>query len=369
MLSCPSAVLFLFAVLMALREATVRKLEADDTHAFIALQDLFVQEHHELTKGIYEEVTLRDWQLSLLCPEHVMDKPNGRIEHVESMVKQEHECFQNLHIFVATLGTSNGHAAPFVGYIMYQVHRGCGNKKKRALDESPWPYVQVKQIFVCPEYRHRGFGKRLFETMIEALDEQQREDLQLSVLDLNTTATTWYRSQGFVVSGLTWEFLGKRKDFHVVVYQSMHRLLGLPAESLKQKTGNIFRFEVIGEVISIEYPDGSGTFDVRIVGWLERDGVHCVDSRGLSDSDVPRFTDLVDLTAYFRDGHVRFQRNLSLVMRDVEMTKHYVRQDKARIKKDLLQSRQDEQDASDEEVDNEDRQRRRRKHDGVFLSL
>ncbi|CAE8624488.1 unnamed protein product, partial [Polarella glacialis] len=63
-------------------------LEVDDARALLELQDLFALEHLELTRAIYPQVTLRDWQLCLLCPLHILEKPNGRIEHVQSMVRK-----------------------------------------------------------------------------------------------------------------------------------------------------------------------------------------------------------------------------------------------------------------------------------------
>mmetsp|Transcript_98374 Transcript_98374/g.175152 ORF Transcript_98374/g.175152 Transcript_98374/m.175152 type:complete len:352 (+) Transcript_98374:167-1222(+) len=335
----------------------VRNLSLTDTESFIKLQDLFVHEHLELTQQVYQEVTLRDWQLSLLCPEHVLDEPRGRTEHAESMAKREHESFRNLTILIGHFASRSHQAPEQVGYIMYQVHKGCGRKKKRSPEESPWPFVEVKQLYVCPAYRQCGCGTMLFERMMQALDSQQQADLRLSVLDLNVTATRWYRTRGFVVCGLTPEFLGRKEDSQVIAYQVMQRLSGAPAEEVAQKgPALLFKHEIMGEVINMTYPDTSGSFDVRIVGWLERQRLHVVHSGDLSRWEGEIFEDQIDLNALFRDGHVTFRRNLSLVMRDVEITKQLSRQAKADDSKEQTRSKQDD---VVEDLDKEARSRRR----------
>jgi len=341
-------------------DVQVRSLTLSDTETFIKLQDLFVHEHLELTQAVYPEVTLRDWQLSLLCPENILDAPRGRAEHAESMAKREHESFRNLTILIGSFATHGGPPEP-VGYIMYQVHKGCGRKRKRLPEESPWPFVQVKQIFVCPAFRQRGYGARLFEHMMQFLDDEQQADLRLSVLDLNVSAIQWYRARGFVVSGLTPEFLGRKDDFLVIAYQVMQRLSGTPAEDAAQKgPATLFKREVINQVISVPYLDSSVSFDVRIVGWLERSRLHVVNSRDLSTWEGKTFEEKIDLNAMFRDGQVAFRRNLSLVMRDVEMVAQNLREEKAYTRK-LAKTKEDD---PAEDLD-EDAKHRRRLHASV----
>merc|ERR1711860_175202 len=88
------------------------------------------------------------------------------------------------------------------------------------------PWVLVKQIFVTHAVRKLGCGKLLFTSMLKALQGKEHEDIRLSVLDLNTTATQWYRSQGFIVINMSQELIGMRDDANVIVYQEMRRLEG-----------------------------------------------------------------------------------------------------------------------------------------------
>ncbi|CAE7241353.1 unnamed protein product [Symbiodinium pilosum] len=189
-------------------EEEVRRIDLEDVEVFIALQDAFVHEHHSLSREVYKEVTLLDWQHSLVCPRDVLEKPGGRREQLVSIVKQEHSCYRHLYILLVR------GAGREVGYIMYQVHKG---KRKDAI---PSAYVEVKQIFVEPDMRKRGFGKLLVDGMMQALEGQDIRSIRLSVLDLNDAATKWYRAQGFVMTGLVWEYIGPADHSLLVAYQA-----------------------------------------------------------------------------------------------------------------------------------------------------
>jgi len=212
-------------------EFVVSRLELIDVGEFIGLQDLFVNEHLAFTRHVYEKVTLRDWQLSLLCPAHILDESGGRERHVKHMIKRDEDCFQGLTILKAISRPSGG-APTMVGYIIFQVREQDRRKRRRKTKAgagssgSSEPWVLVKQIFVRHAVRHRGCGKLLFTSMLKALEGKEQEDIRLSVLDLNTTATQWYRSQGFMVVNLSQELIGLRDDANVIVYQEMRRLEG-----------------------------------------------------------------------------------------------------------------------------------------------
>lgn len=297
----------------------VRRIDLEDVEVFMSLQDGFVLEHHSMTSMVYEEVSLLDWQHSLVCPREILEKPGGRRQQVVSIVKQEHRYYRDLYILLAR---EDGHEA---GYVMYQVHKG---KRKDAVASA---YVEVKQIFVEPELRKRGLGKLLLDGMMQAVKGQQCHNIRLSVIDLNEAATRWYRVQGFVMIGLVWEYVGPADNSHLVAYQVMQKYSAAPEQPVADRA-TFFRSEIIGEVVTITYPDGSGPFDVTIRGWIESDELHMVDSRSLSAWKGSSFTDLFDFNLALRDGRATFHRKLSLLLRDVEMTKAVVRQAKEREK-------------------------------------
>jgi len=306
----------------------VGMLEATDVKEFLELQDLFAEEHLALTRGVYEKVGLRDWQLCLLCPAHILEADGGREAHIAAMVRREEECFQRLSILKAT-GQVNGGPVTTAGYIMYQTHEGEGPAKRRkrprggnsssSPPEPPsGPFVQVKQFFVRKPLRGLGCGRLLFSSMLKAVPSAQSQDIRLSVVDLNTPATKWYRREGFVVVNLSRELIGQRDEANVIVYQEMRRVKGIPQNQLAVPL--LFRREVMYEVIRITYPDNSGAFDVKVVGYNEKERWHFIDSRGLSLWEGESFTDTVNLNEFFRDGHVQFKRPLSLVQRDAYLT-------------------------------------------------
>merc|ERR1712007_277998 len=147
--------------------------------------------------------------------------------------------------------------------------------------------------------------------------------------DLNVAATQWYRFHGFVVVNLFREFVGQRDDANIVIYQEMRRFSGSKQGEL-MAVPSLFKSEVIHQVITIDYPDKSGTFEVRIVGFDEKNRFHYVDSRGLSLWEGESFTDVVNLNELYRDGYVRFKTDLSLVHHDLELSKREMRKAEAR---------------------------------------
>lgn len=315
----------------------VRSLELSDIDEFIGLQDKFAQDHLEFTQPIYSKVSFRDWQLSLLCPAHILEESGGRERHVASMVKRDDECFHGLHILKAlTKPAGSGEQGALAGYIMFQVHeekrikrKGPGRRRANARGATTvGPWSQVKQIFVRCDMRKRGCGKLLLTSMYRALGPREQQDVRLCVLDLNAAATQWYRSCGFVVTGLSLDRVGEREDYHVIVYQEMS-LRKDADETVPMSIPTLFRGEVIREVIRIDYPDQSGVFDVRIVGYDEKERWHYVDSRGLSLWDGECYTDVVNLNEFYVQGHVSFKRHLSLIHRDVELSKREARRAKA----------------------------------------
>ncbi|CAK0845323.1 unnamed protein product [Prorocentrum cordatum] len=330
-------------------EFSISSLEVGDIEEFIALQDLFAGEHLALSQEIYSEVTFRDWQLSLLCPESILSREGGRVRHVRSMVNHDEECFRTLSILKASAKEASG-ATRLVGYIMFQVHDESGRTPRRGgrhkrRDAGPFrPWVQVKQIFVLKHLRRYGCGSQLLAAMLEALGR-----IRLSVLDLNAPAALWYRSKGFLVVGVCRELLGQKEEANVIVYQDMQRLDGSrKLEPLAVPL--LFRDEVVHEVVHIDYPDDGGSFDLRVVGFNERDKWHYVDSRGLSMWQGDCFVDEVDLNEYYRDGRVQFKRPLSLVWREGELRRRRERRARADERQAEMEERERKRGALDGRV-------------------
>merc|ERR1711920_531699 len=130
----------------------IKELEVSDSQEFMRLQDMFADEHKGFTRNVYAHLTLRDWQLNLLCPAHILDMERGRESHVKSLAKKDEACYQNLFILKAVT-RENGSPPCMVGFIMFQVH------------------VEVKQLYVRREARNYGCGKHLFDSMVAMIPE------------------------------------------------------------------------------------------------------------------------------------------------------------------------------------------------------
>ncbi|CAK8989627.1 unnamed protein product [Durusdinium trenchii] len=181
--------------------------------------------------------------------------------------------------------------------------------RKISLEDVP-AFMKLQDEFVL---EHHALTQKLYD---KATLTQKRTT---PVSDPADPLKPGYRSRGFVLTGVVWEYLGHQEDAHLVAYKVMQRLT--KSESVKSDKAILFRSEVIGEVVGIQYPDGSGPFDVTIRGWIESEQLHMVDSKSLSTWNGERFTDLIDFNEAFTSGRAAFHRKLSLVMRDVEMTK------------------------------------------------
>jgi len=369
-----------------LPDILVRRVEGDtDADRFVELQDQFAVGHRELAKGVYENVCLRDWQLCLCCPREILDMPRGRQGQFAQMSAGE-DPYGNLTILKALTRPEDGEAeGKMIGYIMYSVHDasaprssshhhhqeangakpGPGRRRKRgrpqALEaaEAGQPWAQVKQLFVDEEYRRHGTGKLLMNSMLEAVESEKIHDIRLQVLDLNTKAMEWYRSLGFVIVEFAREFLGERDEANIIVYQEMWwrgiagTRLGVPpaADVVPPTMGwnmllpPLFRAEVIHEVITIDYPENAGIFDVRITGYDEESRFHKVASSGLSLWDGDEFDDEIDLNTFYRAGFVKFQRNLCTIHRDRTVKKRSVRKAKAEQRAGVLRAKLDQEKA------------------------
>eukprot|EP00747_Dinoflagellata_sp_TGD_P204830 gnl/TRDRNA2_/TRDRNA2_78536_c1_seq2.p1 gnl/TRDRNA2_/TRDRNA2_78536_c1~~gnl/TRDRNA2_/TRDRNA2_78536_c1_seq2.p1 ORF type:complete len:267 (-),score=56.34 gnl/TRDRNA2_/TRDRNA2_78536_c1_seq2:93-851(-) len=243
------------------------------------------------------------------------------------MVKREGQCFKGLTILKAT-SQRNGCAPTLVGYMMFQTgeEKTCKRGRKRCRHRH---WVQVKQLFVQRRFRSMGAGRLLLAEMMKKLSNEERDDIRLSVLELNKAAVQWYRAQGFLIMGVSRELIGCREDANVLVYQEMHRIGGERLEELEGTIPTIFKTEIINEVLTIRYPDGSGDYVVKVTDYHEQARLHHVDSAGYSLWDDDSFVDTVDINEFHRDGHITFHRHLSYIFREVELEKRAVRRAKA----------------------------------------
>lgn len=349
-------------------EFEVKGLEVEDAEALLHLQDAFAEEHRQLVAPFYPRLSLRDWQLNLCCPARVLDEPGSRLRHMQSLVSGDMACYKALHVLRATTRASAKGPARMVGYVMYEVHNEGTTPARRKAEDETW--LDVKQIYVAEGYRHRCCGSLLFGKMLEQVSAKVRMDVRLSVIDLNVRAIAWYRSMGFLVDDLRKEALGAKDEANMVVFVYMQRRTVFQRDIRQRPTlapleggsPHLFKAEIVGERVVVDYPDRSGQFEMTIVNFDPKNQWHELDSKGLSLWDGEEFTDWVDVNAFFRDGHVRFHRHLSLLYHHIEVAKRAERKRKAQSKAqrsaEIRQQREQEAMALDKST----RAARKRRH-------
>ena len=71
----------------------------------------------------------------------------------------------------------------------------------KARDDKYFGYGEIVSIYVLPEYFHRGYGKFLFNRMIEKLQSMGLNKICLWVLEENLNAIQFYNKFGFMPNG------------------------------------------------------------------------------------------------------------------------------------------------------------------------
>jgi diamine N-acetyltransferase len=59
----------------------------------------------------------------------------------------------------------------------------------------------IEKVSVLPEYRHRGYGKRMMGFAADKIKENGGERISIALIDSNTRLKNWYRIQGFKETG------------------------------------------------------------------------------------------------------------------------------------------------------------------------
>merc|ERR1712217_545582 len=149
--------------------------------------------------------------------------------------------------------------------------------------------------------------------------------------------------------------LGQKSQENVAVYEEMHRCVSGCSLCAEGVVNHMFGAEVVGEVITIRYPDESGIFAVKIIRYYERRQLHMVDSHGLSLREEDEFNDLINLNEFYRDGHITFYRHLCQIYREVALKNRQDRKEKREAK--AQQERQERQTELDAESGGERKRR------------
>ena len=87
-----------------------------------------------------------------------------------------------------------------------------------ARDERFKDYGEIVSIYLLPEYMGKGYGKQLFQAVMDQLLGQGYKKLYLWVLEENERAIRFYKSFGFKASGIYLEDHIDGKDLREIQY-------------------------------------------------------------------------------------------------------------------------------------------------------
>jgi len=308
----------------------IAPLKVAELGAYIGLQNMFIEEHYELTREMYPTVTLDDWY-RMFVPQATLA---AREEHTAAMISGDHPSYRGL-----TMLRVRAASGALAGYIMYEkvgVLSQPKGKRKRA-DAVAVPardagdcFTLIRQFFVQRELRGLGHGRALLHAMLQALGSSEHgRDVRLSVSELNSIRP-WYRRLGFRTQSLTTTFVGCREEGNLIVFEDMRWFRGT-TQPETQDAPQLFNSNVLDEVLTVTYPDGSGTYRLRVMGYNRERNWHSCDSSNLSTWLGGSFTDLLDLNEYYMNGHAVFDRPLCLAFREQHFARRKKREETRRV--------------------------------------
>ena len=93
-------------------------------------------------------------------------------------------------------------SGPSAGFLAFDGDRGCGMVFSFAEELDP-QRAQVVSMWVAPEVRREGVGRRLIETVVEWARGRRMRDVKLMVTSVNHGAIAFYECLGFRMTGKT----------------------------------------------------------------------------------------------------------------------------------------------------------------------
>lgn len=75
-----------------------------------------------------------------------------------------------------------------------------------AIEHAGEQIYYMEKLAVLPEYRHRGYGKKLADFVYSYVKDKKGERIAIGIIDKNRLLKEWYKKQGYVEKG--------KKEFH-----------------------------------------------------------------------------------------------------------------------------------------------------------
>jgi len=70
-----------------------------------------------------------------------------------------------------------------------------------AMEKADGGVYYLDKLSVLPEYRHRGYGAKLMESMVSYVRKRGGQKISLGMIDESTVLKNWYKRLGFMEAG------------------------------------------------------------------------------------------------------------------------------------------------------------------------
>ena len=71
-----------------------------------------------------------------------------------------------------------------------------------AVEKASDTLYYMEKLAVLPEYRHRGFGKRLMDFVFDHVKQQDGNTVSIGIINESSVLKNWYSNYGFVETGI-----------------------------------------------------------------------------------------------------------------------------------------------------------------------
>ena len=71
-----------------------------------------------------------------------------------------------------------------------------------AIEKASDEFYYMEKLAVLPEYRHRGFGKKLMDFVSDYVKAKNGKKISIGIINENSRLKTWYQAYGFEETGL-----------------------------------------------------------------------------------------------------------------------------------------------------------------------
>ncbi|MBP7177128.1 MAG: GNAT family N-acetyltransferase [Thermoclostridium sp.] len=102
----------------------------------------------------------------------------------------------------AFIGTDSLERMRDKGAVLFGAYEGESCIGFVAAEQASEGAFYMERLAVLPEYRHRGIGRKLMDSVFEYVRENGGKRVSIGIINKNTKLKNWYLNYGFVETGL-----------------------------------------------------------------------------------------------------------------------------------------------------------------------